>query len=116
MKTDINYSDFEKLDIRVGLILNASAPDWSEKLIRYENDLGEEIGRRVLFSGIRKWITPEELVGKRVPGIGNMAPKKMGDEMSQGMVIMADPSTSSGQVAPVMIYLPDNLLVGSVIR
>jgi len=116
MKTDINYSDFEKLDIRVGLILNASAPDWSEKLIRYEIDLGEEIGRRVLFSGIRKWITPEELVGKRVPVIVNMSPKKMGDEISQGMVIMVDPSAGSGQVAPVMIYLPDNLLVGSLIR
>jgi methionyl-tRNA synthetase len=111
MKTDINYSDFEKLDIRVGLITGASAPDWSEKLIRYEIDLGEEIGKRILFSGIRKWITPEELVGKKVPVVVNMAPKKMGEEMSQGMVIMADSSDR-----PVMIYLPDDLTMGSVIR
>lgn len=124
VKADITYSDFEKLDIRVGLIVGASAPEWSEKLIRYEIDLGEEIGKRVLFSGIRKWITPEELIGKKVPVVVNMAPKKMGDEESAGMVVMVDPSTShsaslmagSGQVAPVMIYLPDNLPIGSIIR
>ena|SRR3989344_6868305 len=111
MKADIAYSDFEKLDIRVGLIVSASAPDWSEKLIRYEIDLGEEIGRRILFSGIRKWITPEELVGKKIPVVVNMAPKKMGDEMSQGMVLMVDTPDK-----PVMIYLPDDLAVGLVIR
>jgi len=116
IKADINYSDFEKLDIRVGLVVGTSAPEWSEKLIRYEIDLGVEIGKRILFSGIRKWIAPEELVGKKVPVIVNMVPKKMGDEISQGMVIMVDPSTSSGQMAPVMIYLPDELVVGSVIR
>lgn len=111
MKADITYLDFEKLDIRVGLIVGASAPDWSEKLIRYEIDLGEEIGKRILFSGIRKWISPEELVGKKVPVVVNMVPKKMGEEFSQGMVVMVDTPDK-----PVMIYLPDNLAVGSVIR
>lgn len=111
VKADITYFDFEKLDIRVGLIVGASAPEWSEKLIRYEIDLGEEIGKRVLFSGIRKWVTPEELVGKKVPVVVNMAPKKMGDEESAGMVIMVDTPDK-----PVMIYLPDNLPVGSIIR
>jgi methionyl-tRNA synthetase len=111
MKTDIAYSDFEKLDIRVGLITAASAPDWSEKLIRYEIDLGEEIGKRILFSGIRKWITPEELIGKKVPVVVNMAPKKMGDEESAGMAVMVDAPEK-----PVMIYLPEDLPVGCVIR
>lgn len=111
VKADITFSDFEKLDIRVGLIVGASAPEWSEKLIRYEIDLGEEIGKRVLFSGIRKWVTAEELVGKKVPVVVNMAPKKMGDEESAGMVIMVDTPDK-----PVMIYLPDNLPIGSIIR
>ena len=95
----------------MGLIVVASAPEWSEKLIRYEIDLGEEIGKRILFSGIRKWITPEELIGKKVPVVVNMAPKKMGNEMSQGMVIMVDTPDR-----PVMIYLSDNLAMGSVVR
>lgn len=111
MKADITYSDFEKLDIRVGLVLNATLPEWSEKLIRYEIDLGEEIGKRILFSGIRKWITPEELVGKKVPVVVNMVPKKMGEEVSQGMVVMVDTKEK-----PVMIYLPAEAEVGSIVR
>lgn len=111
MKDLIEYSDFEKLDIRAGLVVAASAPDWSDKLIRYEIDLGEEIGIRILFSGIRKWVTPEELVGKKVPVVVNMASKKMGGEESQGMVIMVD-----GADRPEMIFLSESIMPGVVIR
>jgi len=111
MKQNIVYDDFAKLDIRVGLVTEASAPDWSEKLIRYEVDLGEEIGIRVLFSGIRKWYSPEELIGKKIPVIVNMTPKKMGEEESQGMAVMVD-----GDERPVMIFLPDEVPTGVVIR
>lgn len=110
-KPDINYSDFEKLDIRAGKVIAASAPEWSEKLIRYEVDLGVELGKRVLFSGIRKWYSPNDLIGKIIPVIVNMAPKKMGDEVSNGMAIMVD-----GEEAPMMIFLPENVELGSVIR
>jgi methionine--tRNA ligase beta chain len=111
MKDIINYDDFAKLDIRAGLITAASAPEWSEKLIRYEVDLGEEVGKRILFSGIRKWYTPEEMIGKLVPVIINLAPKKMGDEESNGMTIMAD--TIDGAV---LIFLSEKIKPGSVIR
>jgi methionine--tRNA ligase beta chain len=111
MKDLINYTDFEKLDIRAGKIVDASAPEWSEKLIRYEIDFGEELGKRVLFSGIRKWYTPEELVGKIVPVIVNMEPKKMGEEFSQGMTIMAD-----GEDGPKLIFLAETIVPGTVIR
>ncbi len=111
MKDLITYDDFGKLDIRVGLITSASNPDWSEKLIQYEVDFGEEIGKRNLFSGIRAWYTPEELVGKKVPVILNMAPKKMGKEFSEGMVLMVD---TAGK--PIMIYLPSETPLGSVVR
>ncbi len=111
MKPNIVYDDFAKLDIRAGLITAASAPEWSEKLIRYEIDLGEEIGKRILFSGIRKWYKPEDLVGKKVPVVVNLAPKKMGEEESQGMVIMLD-----GPDGAKLIYLPDDTVPGTVIR
>jgi methionyl-tRNA synthetase len=111
MKDLINYSDFEKLDIRAGKIVEASAPEWSEKLIRYEIDFGEELGRKVLFSGIRKWYQPEDLVGKIIPVIVNMEPKKMGDEVSQGMVIMAD-----GEDGPKLLFLDEAIVPGTVIR
>lgn len=111
MKDLINYTDFEKLDIRAGKIVAASAPEWSEKLIRYEIDFGEEIGKKVLFSGIRKWYTPEELVGKTIPVIVNMEPKKMGEEESQGMVIMAD-----GEEGAKLLFLDESIAPGTVIR
>lgn len=111
MKELISYDDFGKLEIRAGLIVEASAPEWSEKLIRYVINFGEEIGNRTLFSGIRSWYTPEDLVGKRVPVILNMAPKKMGQEFSEGMVLMVD-----GAEKPVMIFLPETVELGAVVR
>lgn len=111
MKEIINYSDFDKLDIRVGLVVEATEPEWSEKLIKYVIGFGEEIGKKTLFSGIRAWYKPEDLVGKKLPVIINMTPKKMGPEFSEGMVIMADTKEK-----PVMIFLPDEVEVGSVVR
>ncbi len=111
VKANINYEDFAKLDIRAGLVTAASAPGWSEKLIRYEIDLGEEVGKRILFSGIRKWYKPEDLVGKMVPVVVNLAPKKMGEEESAGMVMMTD-----GEDGAVMIFLPEKVKPGTVIR
>ena len=111
MKDIINYDDFSKLDIRAGLVMSASAPEWSEKLIRYEMDFGDEIGKRVLFSGIRKWYNPEELVGKMMPVIVNLAPKKMGEEESQGMTIMVD-----GEEGAKLIFLPDDVIPGTIVR
>lgn len=111
MKDYINYDDFEKLDIRAGKIVEASAPEWSEKLIKYEIDFGEELGKRTLFSGIRKWYSPEDLVGKIIPVIVNMQPKKMGGEESQGMVIMGD-----AEDGPKLIFLDETIVPGTVIR
>lgn len=111
MKELINYDDFGKLDIRAGLIVEAEAPEWSEKLIRYVIDFGGEIGKKVLFSGIRAWYKPEDLVGKKVPVILNMEPKKMGKEYSQGMVLMVD-----GAEKPVMIFLVEEVEIGAVVR
>jgi methionyl-tRNA synthetase len=109
-KPTITYEDFAKLDIRVGTILSASAPEWSKKLLRFEVDFGEEIGKRILFSGIKEWYSPETLIGKQFPFVVNLAPKKMGDEESQGMMIMADTLEK-----PVLTPI-ENVPSGSVIR
>ncbi|KKT48916.1 MAG: Methionine-tRNA ligase [Candidatus Collierbacteria bacterium GW2011_GWC2_44_18] len=119
MKPVINYSDFEKLDIRVGRVISASAPEGSNKLLRMEVDMGEEIGKRTLFSGIRKWYKPEEVVGKNMEFVINMDPKKMGDPSSgseqggysEGMLIMVDTEEQ-----PILLFLPEAIKPGSVIR
>ncbi len=111
MKDQIGYDDFSKLDLRIGKVIDATLPDWSEKLIRYEVDFGEEIGKRVLFSGIRAWYVPQDMIGKKYVFVVNLAPKKMGPEESQGMMIMADTEEK-----PILIAVSEEIEVGSVVR
>lgn len=111
MKDEIRYDDFDKLDLRVGKVVAAEEPEWSEKLIGYEVDFGEEISRRKMFSGIREWYKPEDLMGKKYVFVLNMAPKKMGPEESQGMMIMAD-----AEDGPVLLEVDGKVKVGVVVR
>ena len=110
-KSIVTYPDFEKLDLRVGTVIEASLPDWSTKLIRYIVDFGDDIGKRTLFSGIRKWYTPDDLIGKQYIFVINLAPKKMGDEESQGMMIMVD-TDERPFLQPLQVAVPN----GSVVR
>ena len=110
MKPEISYDDFAKLDIRVGTIVSASAPEWSKKLLRFEVSFGEELGKRVIFSGIREWYDPESLVGKQFMFLVNLAPKKMGDEFSQGMMIMAD-ATERPTLQPLSYAVADGTMI-----
>ena len=110
MKPEITYDDFAKLDIRVGTIISASAPEWSKKLLRFEVSFGEELGKRIIFSGIREWYSPESLIGKQFAFIVNLAPKKMGDEMSQGMMMMAD-ATERPTLEPLSAPVADGTMI-----
>lgn len=111
MKDNITYDDFAKLDLRVGEILEASAPDWSKKLLQFKVDMGTEIGIRTLFSGIREWYQPEDLIGKKAVFVANLEPKKMGDSESQGMMIMADTATQ-----PILFFIDPQIENGTIIR
>ena len=117
LKPTISYDEFSKLDIRAGTVIEASLPDWSKKLIRYIVDFGP-LGKRTLFSGIRAWYSPEDLIGKQYPFVFNLQPKKMGDEESQGMMLMAD--TIDGNLddsaRPTLTPLQTLVANGTVIR
>jgi methionine--tRNA ligase beta chain len=86
-KDEITIEDFQKLDIRIGRVLEATEVEGSEKMIRCVVDLGEEIGKRIIFSGIRKWYMPEDLVGKLLPYVVNIKSRPMFGEESQGMLV-----------------------------
>lgn len=111
MKPTIEYSDFEKLDIRVGKIVEAAAPEWSKKLLQFTVDFGTEIGTKTIFSGIKEWYKPEDFVGNSYMFIVNMAERKMGEGVSQGMMIMAD-----GDDLPVPFALKPEVAAGTVVR
>lgn len=100
MKDVIDYEDFLKLDIRVGEIIKATAPKWSEKLLEFRVDFGEEIGERTILAGIKKWYQPEEFVGKKAVFVVNLAPKKMGPVESHGMWLMSD---TTAQPVPLVV-------------
>lgn len=111
MKPSIQYPDFDKVDIRVGTVVNASLPDWSRKLLRFEVDFGEEIGQKVIFSGVKEWYTPEDFQDKQFIFLVNLEPKKMASEESQGMMLMGD-----GAEKPVPLTLPTTLPNGTIVR
>jgi methionyl-tRNA synthetase len=115
MKTTIEYADFEKLDLRVGQVIAATAPNWSNKLLQFTVDFGTEIGQKTILSGVRKWYSPEEFLNKKFPFIINLAERKMGEGVSQGMMLMADTQVDE-EVRPLVLPLPEVALNGSALR
>lgn len=84
----ITFSDFQKLDLRVGKIISAEKIVGSEKLLKLKIDIGSDI--RQIVSGIAQFYPPEKLVGKLIVLIVNLEPRKIMGEESQGMILCAD--------------------------
>ena len=87
-KDEIVFDDFMKLDIRLGTILEAEKIKKSKKLLKLKVDTG--LDQRIILSGIGQHYSPEEVIGKQVTVLVNLAPRKMMGEESQGMILMAE--------------------------
>ena len=107
MKEAINYDDFSKLDIRMGLIKKAERIEESEKLILLSIDLGEAEDRQ-LVAGIGASYDPEELKGKAVPVLSNLEPKKIMGYESNGMIL-----ASESEKGPVILTALSDTVPGS---
>ncbi len=90
-KGEIEYGDFDKVDIRVGQILSAEPVPKSSKLLKLEVDFGFE--KRVIVSGIAKHYSPEALLNKKVMAIINLKPAKLMGIESRGMILSASDGT-----------------------
>ncbi len=88
IKPEVSFEDFEKLDIRVGHILNCEKVKKSKKLLRFTIDDGSGV-ERTICSGIAAYYEPEQLIGKDVLFVANFAPRKMMGIESQGMILSA---------------------------
>jgi len=87
-KAEITYDDFAKLDLRVVEVLECSKVEKADKLLQFKLKMGDEI--RTVVSGIAKFYeSPEELVGKKLVLVANLAPKKIRGIMSHGMLLSA---------------------------
>jgi methionyl-tRNA synthetase len=92
--TTINYDDFAKLDLRVATVVECKPHANADKLLVLQIELaGGE--RRQICAGLRAFYQPEQLVGKQIVVVANLAPRTMRGEISQGMLLAAsDPVTS----------------------
>jgi methionyl-tRNA synthetase len=87
IKENIPFEDFEKLDIRVGTVLECTKVPKADKLLCFK--IADGLENRTIVSGIAKYYKPEELVGKQVCFIANLAPRKLKGIESQGMILSA---------------------------
>lgn len=105
IQENVDFPTFEKLDIRVGKVLECSKVPKADKLLQFKIDDG--MGGRTIVSGIAKYYRPEDLIGKEVCFIANFEPRKLKGVMSEGMILSAVNADGSlvvigptGEVAP----------------
>ncbi len=106
----IEFDDFTKLDIRVGKVLECQKVPKADKLLQFKIDDG--LGGRTIVSGIAKHYNPEDLVGKQVCFIANLAPRKLKGIESQGMILSAE--DADGRL--VVISPQDDVTAGSCVK
>jgi len=87
-KPAIQYDDFAKLDLKVGTIIAAGKVEKADKLLKLQVDMGFE--KRTIVSGIAQHFKPEDIVGRQVVVVANLAPRKMRGIESNGMILMAE--------------------------
>ena len=102
---DVPFDDFMKVDIRVGTVMECSRVPKADKLLQFRIDDGME--QRTIVSGIAKYYSPEDLVGKQVCFVANFAPRKLKGVMSQGMILSAqNPDGSLVVIGPTGAVTP----------
>lgn len=108
-KAEIQYDDFDKVQFIVGEIKHCEKLEKSDKLLKSTIFDGKR--DRTILSGIAQWYKPEDLIGKKVIIVANLAPRKMRGVMSEGMILAAD----HGDAAKV-VFVDSEIAPGSVIR
>lgn len=114
----ISIEDFKKIDVRVGKILSAEKVANSDKLLKLildvgeKDELGETIGRQVLAGVAEVYPDPLILIGKEIPVIINLEPRKLRGQMSNGMILAA----VADRNRPVLLCPIEHVPPGSVVR
>ncbi len=109
----ITIDDFAKVELRVAQVLVCERIPKADKLLRLEVDLGYE--KRQILSGIAEWYTPEDLIGRRIVVITNLAPRKMRGLESHGMLLAAS-AAEGGKPALATFLESDSLPLGSRLK
>lgn len=108
LKSQIEYDDFSKMDIRTGKILEAEKVPKADKLLKLLVDIGME--QRTIVSGIAEHFTPEEVIGKEVSVLVNLAPRKLRGIESNGMILMAEDENGKLHFVNAVGVAPGNVI------
>ncbi len=107
---EIIIDDFAKIEIRAGLVEEAIIVEKSDKLIRLRVRFGED-EVRTIFSGIRKWYSPEDLINKKFGFVYNLKPRQMMGEESCGMIMAFDDEDRA-----ILWEVPEEVAMGALVR
>jgi len=111
MKPEISYEDFEKLDLKVGEIIEVEEIPKADKLYKLTVNIGEET--RTVCAGIKEYYSKDDLKGKKIILLANLAPRKLKGIESQGMVLAAS-TEDHDQV--ILISPESDIEVGSKVQ
>lgn len=112
--SEITIEDFAKIQLKVGEILTAEKVEKADKLLKFSVKIGEET--RTIVSGIAKYYTPEEMVGKQVVVVFNLKPAKLRGIESQGMLLCACSQKEDGSEDVVLVSPEKKVKCGSTVR
>lgn len=105
--TRISIDDFAKIEVKVGTVLSAEEVPETDKLLKLVVDFGEVSGPRQIVSGIRAYVnTPEELVGRQLAFVTNLAPRKIKGLESNGMLFAMGQDDTFAFLAPDRLVPP----------
>ena len=108
-KPEISYDDFMKMQFQVGEIISCEAVEKSKKLLCSQVKIWSQTSQ--IVSGIKKWYSPEEMVGKKVMVLVNLKPAKLAGVLSEGMLLCAEDAEGN-----VVLMTPEKPMIpGSVI-
>jgi methionine--tRNA ligase beta chain len=105
----ITFEDFKKLDIRIGRVISSEKIAGADKLLKLEVDFGAE--KRQIIAGIAEVYSPEQIVGKEIPVLTNLEPRKIRGIESQGMIIAVDVDGK-----PILLHPDKEVAPGSIVR
>ena len=109
MKEKIKFPDFEKVEIKMGKVIECEKVENTDKLLKLTLDIGGET--RTILTGMAEFFEPDHFVGKTIPILANLEPRTIRGIESQGMVLAAE---SDGR--PVLLLPEDDVLPGSEVR
>lgn len=106
---NINFEEFQKIELKVAKVIQAERIEESEKLLKLQIDLGGE--KRQIVAGVAKFYQPENLVGKEIVVVANLEPRMIFGLESQGMLLAADVNGK-----PVLLKPDEKVPPGTKIR